>query len=189
MEAFIVAVGEGLTKISPYFVADPRVGGSMYRIYRDIRFSPNKLPYKTHCGALFYHQHGGRHELPAFYFQIDPDTVLFAAGHYMVSPDNLEMIRRAIDRNGDLLASIIRKPTIKKRFGEIEGEALKKAPRGYQEDHPHIELLKLKQYLLSEEEPVRKWIDNPRIVKRTLESFRAAAPLMQFLCAALNMPF
>lgn len=52
-----------------------------------------------------------------------------------------------------------------------------------------LELLKLKQYLLEEEEPVKKWIDDPRIVKRTLESFRASAPLVQFLCTALNVPF
>jgi uncharacterized protein (TIGR02453 family) len=189
MEAFIVSVGEGLRKVSPYFVADPRIGGSMYRIHRDIRFSSNKMPYKTHCAALFYHQQGGRHELPAFYFQIDPDTVMFAAGHYMVSPENLDLIRRAIDRNGDLLAAIVKNRTFKKRFGAIEGEALKKPPRGYDETHPHIDLLKLKQYLVSEEEPVKKWTDDPRIVKRTLDSFRAAAPLVQFLCTAVNVPF
>jgi uncharacterized protein (TIGR02453 family) len=189
MAAFILAVGEGLKKISPYFMADPRVGGSMYRLHRDIRFSANKMPYKTHCAALFYHQQGGRHELPAFYFQIDPDTVMFAAGHYMVSPEHVELIRRAIDHNGDLLAAILKKSACKKRFGAIEGEKLKKPPRGYGEDHPHVELLKLKQYLLEEEEPVKKWIDDPRIVKRTLDSFRASAPLVQFLCTALNVPF
>lgn len=189
MAAFILAVGEGLKRISPYFMADPRVGGSMYRINRDIRFSANKMPYKTHGAALFYHQQGGRHELPAFYFQIDPDAVLFAAGHYMVSPENLDLIRRAIAHNGDLLAAILKRSAFKKRFGEIEGEKLKKPPRGYDEEHPHVELLKLKQYLIEEEEPVKNWIDDPRIVKRSLDSFRASAPLVQFLCMALNMPF
>jgi len=52
------------------------------------------LPYKTHSAALFYHQHGGRHELPAFYFQIDPESVMIAAGHYMASPGDLDLIRR-----------------------------------------------------------------------------------------------
>ncbi|MGH7450270.1 MAG: DUF2461 domain-containing protein [bacterium] len=189
MEAFILAVGEGLKKISSYFMVDPRVGGSMYRLNRDIRFSANKMPYKTHCAALFYHQQGGRHELPAFYFQIDPDTVMFAAGHYMVSPEHLDLVRRAIDRNGSLLTTILKRPAFKKRFGQIQGEALKKPPRGYDADHPHVELLKLKQYLLDEEEPVKKWIDDPRLVKRTLESFRASAPLVRFLCTALNVPF
>lgn len=189
MGAFILAVGEGLKKISPYFMAEPRVGGSMYRINRDIRFSANKMPYKTHCAALFYHQQGGRHELPAFYFQIDPGTVMFAAGHYMVSPEHLDLIRRAIDHNGDLLAAFLKKAAFKKRFGQIEGEALKKPPRGYDEEHRHVELLKLKQYLVEEEEPVKKWIDDSRIVKRTLDSFRASAPLVQFLCTALNVPF
>jgi len=189
MEAFIAAVGAGLKKISPYFAAEPRVGGSMYRLNRDIRFSPNKLPYKTHSAALFYHQQGGRHELPAFYFQIDPESVMFAAGHYMVSPENLDLIRRALDRNGDLLAALLKKAAFKKRFGVLEGETLKKAPRGYEEDHPHIELLKLKQYLLSEEEPVKNWIGDPRLVKRALDSFRAAAPVVRFLCMASNVPF
>jgi uncharacterized protein (TIGR02453 family) len=189
MEAFIVAVGEGLRRISPHFMAEPRIGGSMYRIYRDIRFSSNKMPYKTHGAALFYHQQGGRHELPAFYFQIDPETVMFAAGHYMVSPENLDLIRRAINRHGDLLAKMVKSRAFKTRFGEIEGEALIKPPRGYDELHRHIELLKLKQYLVSEEEPVKKWIDDPGIVKRALDSFRVAAPLVQFLCTALNVPF
>jgi uncharacterized protein (DUF2461 family) len=114
---------------------------------------------------------------------------MFAAGHYMVGPENLDLIRRAIAHNGDLLAAIIKKPAFKKRFKEIEGEKLKKPPRGYEENHPHVELLKLKQYLLEEEEPVKKWIDDPRLVKRTLDSFRASAPLVQFLCTALNVPF
>jgi uncharacterized protein (DUF2461 family) len=114
---------------------------------------------------------------------------MFAAGYYMVSPEHLEIVRRAIDRNGDLLAAILKNRSFKKRFGESEGEKLQKPPRGYPEDHPHIELLKFKQYLISEEEPVKNWIDNPRIVKRTLDSFRAAAPVVQFLCAALNVPF
>jgi uncharacterized protein (TIGR02453 family) len=189
MGAFIVAVGEGLQKISPHFVGDPRIGGSMFRLHRDIRFSASKLPYKTHCAALFYHQQGGRHELPAFYFQLDPTSVMFAAGHYMVSPEHLEQIRRAIDRNGDLLVSVAKQPAFKKHFGEIEGEALKRPPRGYEESHPHIGMLKLKQYLVSEEEPVKNWIDNPRIVQRTLDTFRAAVPLVRFLCTALNVPF
>jgi uncharacterized protein (DUF2461 family) len=107
----------------------------------------------------------------------------------MVSPEHLALIRRAIDRNGDLLAAIIKSRAFKKRFGEIEGEALKRLPAGYDEAHPHIDLLKLKQYLVSEEEPVKKWLDDPRIVKRTLDSFRAATPLVQFLCMAVNVPF
>ena len=187
MEQFVTAVGEGLDKISPEFVADPAT--SPYRIYRDIRFSKSKVPYKTHAAALFFHRFGYKHEYPAFYFQIEPEEVMFAAGHYLINNDQLEMIRRAIDRNGRLLMDIAKRPSFRRRFRELEGEALRRPPRGYSDSHPYIELLKMKQFLISETVPAKEVVNDPGIVKRALDSFRAAAPLMQFLCAAVNIPF
>jgi uncharacterized protein (TIGR02453 family) len=123
---------------------------SMYRIYRDIRFSKDKTPYKTHFGA--YICRGGRTSgNPGYYVHLEPQgKSIIGAGLYHPMPDILAKIRQEIDYNGDQLVHIIETPSFKKRFELYQEDKLKRKPKGYEDDNPHIELLKLKSFLASQ---------------------------------------
>lgn len=122
-----------------------------YRINRDIRFSEDKTLYKTHFGAFIVK--GGKKNgdrLAGYYIHVEPgNNSMVAGGAYLPPSPWLYAIREKIDENGDLLESIVNDREFKKYFGELEGEKLKGVPKGYTRDHKHIELLKLKSYIVS----------------------------------------
>ena len=121
----------------------------MYRIYRDVRFSPDKTPYKTNMGAVI--GKSGRKTIGrSYYIQIGPQGESFiAAGLYMPSKEQLELMRRAIADDASKLRKILNKRDFKRYFSGLEGEQLKTAPQGYRKDHPDIDLLRYKQFLAS----------------------------------------
>ncbi len=121
----------------------------MYRIYRDVRFSPDKTPYKTNMGAVI--GKSGRKTIGrSYYVQIGPEGESFiAAGLYMPSKDQLDLMRRAIASDSSPLRKVLNKRDFKRYFGGLEGEQLKTAPQGYAKDHPDIDLLRYKQFLAS----------------------------------------
>jgi uncharacterized protein (TIGR02453 family) len=121
----------------------------IYRIYRDVRFSPDKTPYKTNLGAVI--GKSGRKTIGrSYYIQIGPEGESFiAAGLYMPSKDQLELMRRAIADDSSKLRKILNKRDFKRYFNGLEGEQLKTAPQGYGKDHPDIDLLRYKQFLAS----------------------------------------
>ena len=121
----------------------------IYRIYRDVRFSPDKTPYKTNMGAVI--GKGGRKTVGrSYYLQIGPEGESFiAAGLYMPSKEQLELMRRAIASDSSPLRKILNKRDFKRYFSGLEGEQLKTAPQGYAKDHPDIDLLRYKQFLAS----------------------------------------
>ena len=139
---FIADAGPGLRKISPGLVADPRpVGGSMFRIYRDVRFSKDKSPYKTHAGAHFQIGRKGTHG-PGYYLHLEPGTCFVAGGIWMHNAQTLQTIRQRIaDRPADW----------KKARGALDHEeqALKRPPRGFPPDHAMIEDIKRKSFTSS----------------------------------------
>lgn len=186
---FVSAVGERLPEVSPEIVADARINGSVYRIYRDVRFSKNKMPYKTHTAAVFYHRQGKKHEYPGFYFQISHEGIKWGAGHFKITPEQLSRIRAFVARNPDMWFAITNEPLFKATFGEIRGERLKRPPKGYNGDHPAVEALKQKQFLVLAEEPVKLYLENPAVVERTIEMYQIAAPFVEMLCIALGIPF
>ena len=122
-----------------------------YRINRDIRFSNDKTLYKTHLGAFIVRggkQNGDR--FAGYYIHVEPGgNSMIAGGSYIPPKPWLTAIREKIDEQGDKLLEILNHKDFKKNFGEIEGEKLKSAPKGYPKDHPYIELLKLKSFLAS----------------------------------------
>jgi uncharacterized protein (TIGR02453 family) len=152
----------------------------VFRIYRDVRFSKDKLPYKPNMAASV--ALGGKHSLRApYYIHIEPpDKSLLAGGIYMPTPDQLTAIRRAIDRNPAGLKVAISSKPFKKYFGSLSGEKLKTLPRGYSADHPAIELLKYKQFITGHN-LTDKDVLSPRLVSRTVEVFAALKPLLDFL--------
>ena len=121
-----------------------------YRINRDIRFSPDKTIYKTHLGAFIVR--GGKKNgdrFAGYYIHLEPGNSMIAGGAYVPPSQWLTAIREKISENGKKLAGIIRDQEFIKYFKEIEGEKLKTAPKGYPKDHPYIELLRMKSFLVS----------------------------------------
>lgn len=119
---------------------------ALFRIYRDVRFSKNKEPYKTNFGAAYRRnqpiKRGG------YYLHIEPGNSFVGGGFYQPNKDDLAKIRAAIALDGDELKAVINQKKFKDTFGRLEGDQLKTAPKGYPKDHEHIELLRHKGYLM-----------------------------------------
>ncbi|HLP71780.1 MAG TPA: DUF2461 domain-containing protein [Bacteroidales bacterium] len=171
----------GIIKFEP-IMKGLEVSSCVYRINRDIRFSNDKSPYKTHLGAFMVRggrQNGDRYA--GYYFHIEPgNNSMIAGGAYMPPADRLAAIREKIDEDGDKLVRILKNKDFAGMFGEIEGEKLKTAPKGYPKDHPHIDLLRLKSFLV-----VRMLKDSevtsPECLDLVLKACRLMKPLNDFL--------
>lgn len=183
MLQFIADLGPRLRRISPHLTADARpVGGSMFRIYRDIRFSRDKSPYKTHIGAHFSHVRAGRDvHAPGFYLHLEPGRSAGGGGLWHPDGSTLAKIRsRIVARAGDW--GSLRKDI------EVEGEALKRVPPGYDPGHPHAADLKLKDLYVMESFSDRE-VTGRDFMDRYIDVCRRTSPLMRFLTAALDLPW
>ena len=185
---FVRAFAPSLAKISPRFVADDRpVGGSLSRIYRDVRFTKDKSPYKTHVVISFPHRLGKDVQLPGYHLYLEPRKVFAAVGIWRPDRETLYGIRTAIvQKPGDW-----KKGTEGRAFASrfrLTGDKLKRAPAGFSSDHPLIEDLKRKNFFararLDEQTATRG--DFLPVFARTCS---AATPFMRFLCEALDRPF
>jgi uncharacterized protein (TIGR02453 family) len=179
---FISGFAPHLSKLSPHFVADARpTRGSLFRIYRDTRFSSDKIPYKTHIGIHFSHESGKDAHAPVFYLHLEPDGCFAAAGVW--HPDNraLTKIRTAIVSQPEPWKKATRKL-------ELEGESLTRPPKGFCSEHPLIEDLKRKDFVasvvLTEEQ-----VCGPTFMKDFTAACRAMKPLMEFTTKALGLKF
>lgn len=122
----------------------------MYRIQRDIRFSPDKTPYNSHFSAVIAPD-GKKTKQTPFFFRIkpnDPSLCLIGGGIWHTDGKQIAAIRQEIDYNGDELKSIINQPEFLNYFKKLEGETLKRPPKGYDKDHPYIDWLKMKQFMV-----------------------------------------
>lgn len=173
------------------YIADPRPnGGSMMRIYRDIRFSKDKSPYKTAIAAHFAHQEGKDDSAPGFYLHIQPGKSMIGGGVWRPEPKALKKIRDAIA--GDPKAW--HKATAPLRAGAhkmgsacgLIGESLTRPPAGFPADHPHIEDIKRKDFAISSPLTDAE-ITGPGLNKLVLERFRASAPFLEFLAKASGL--
>jgi uncharacterized protein (TIGR02453 family) len=158
----------------------------MYRIYRDVRFSPDKTPYKTNLGAVI--GKGGRKTIGrSYYVQIGPEgESMIAAGLYMPSKEQLEMMRRAIANDSSKLRKVLNKRDFKRYFSGLEGEQLKTAPQGYRKDHPDIDLLRYKQFLASA--PLSEaQVLSDELVDYVAGGFKALKPLETYIHEVLGI--
>jgi uncharacterized protein (TIGR02453 family) len=178
MVALIQRMSLDLPRFAPDLVASPRV--SLYRVYRDTRFSEDKSPLKTHIGALFPCRGLPRHEGAALYLEIAPGHVLLAGGIYMPQPRQVQLVREHLAANFGRFRSLVESPAFRRAFGRVEGNALKRVPRGFPPDHPAAEYLKLKQFLVVREYP-DSFAASPRFYSRVLAVFREMAPFLRFL--------
>ena len=180
---FIAELGEPLRRISPWLVADPHpTRGSMFRIYRDTRFSADKRPYKTHVGMSFPHR-GTKQKvhLPGFYLHLEPGGCFAAAGCWR--PDNPTLIR--------IRSAIVARPDAWKkavRGLELEGDALSRPPRGYPADHPLVEHLKRKDFLASVEF-TQAQVCRARFMAEFITACSKLSPLVAFLSQAMDLPY
>src|SRR5258707_7796161 len=190
MAAFITAMQPRLAKISRHFVADPKPkGGSMFRIYRDVRFAKDKRPYKEHAACHFRHDGGKDVHAPGFYMHFGDDEVYFGGGMYMPEPPALTNIRDAIVKRPAAWKAVKVDKAFAKTFGGLGGDhVLTKAPRGYDPGHPLIEDIKHKSFFAMRDADL-KLAASAKLPDTVAESFRAAAPLMKFLCAAQGVKF
>ncbi len=131
----------------PVAQLDPKK--SVFRIYRDTRFSKDKTPYKTNFGAHLVSSRERPHDRAGYYIHVEPGNSFLAGGAYLPPGPWLNAIRASIDKDGAEFVAILKRVSFKKYFGELEGEKLKTVPRGYTVDHPHIELLRFKSFLAS----------------------------------------
>jgi uncharacterized protein (TIGR02453 family) len=186
--AFIRAFAAPLRKISPYFVAsDRRVGGSLMRVYRDVRFGRDKTPYKTNVGIQFRHEFGTDVHAPGFYVHLAPGECFLALGVWRPDKHSLALIRQAIVDHPQRWKRARNDRAFRARF-QLDGDSLKTPPRGFPADHPLVEDLKRTDFVGLEEFGEQDVL-HPRFIERAASSFAVARPFMRFLCAALHVPF
>jgi uncharacterized protein (TIGR02453 family) len=182
----IAMTGELMSMIAKF---DPAIVGldpksCVFRIYRDVRFSKDKSPYKTNLGAFI--APGGKNTMaPGYYFHIQPRMFFGAAGKHMPDAGELLKIRNAIVANTKDFLKIVEAKKIKDRFGGLDGDRLSKPPKGFAVDAPAIEYLKLKSFTVSQEFPEKIATSN-EYPKLLTDSFKAAYPLIVFLRNALR---
>jgi uncharacterized protein (TIGR02453 family) len=152
----------------------------VFRIFRDARFSKGKSPYKTNFGAHISGKADKFQERAGYYLHVEPGNCFLGGGAYMPSSSWLKAIRSAIAEDGKFFRRLIAAPAFKKQFGSMHGETLKTAPQGYPADHPHIDLLRHKNFLA-----MRKLKDSellaPEFAKDAASAFKALMPFERFL--------
>lgn len=180
---FITDLQLRLRDVSPWLVADPKPnGGSLFRIYRDVRFSKDKSPYKTHAGMNFWHAsateavHG-----PGLYLHLEPKGCFLAGGTWQPDPRSLARIRDAIAwKQAEWRAA--------KRGLELGGDTLTRPPRGYSADHPLIDDLKRKDFVASVDLSQAQ-VCSGRFLEDFLRTARKMSPMLKFLSEAVKLRF
>jgi uncharacterized protein (TIGR02453 family) len=179
-ESFVQQVINKLIEFEP-IMKGLEVKSCVYRINRDIRFSNDKSPYKSHFGAFIVR--GGKKngdKFAGYYIHIEPGSSIIAGGSYMPPTPWLAAIREKIDTEPERIKKIISSKEFLKYFGSIDGEKLKKAPKGYPSDHPDAELLKFKSYLVVNN-VTDKIAMSSGYFEHVINVFRAMKPFNDFL--------
>ena len=181
--AFVEDLGYRLPQVAPYLTADQR---SLFRIYRDTRFSKDKTPYKTHVGIYFRHTRAADTDTPGLYLHLEPREVFLGAGIWRPSTPVAEAHPRRAHRAAPGVARGGRQLGPEWRLGG--GDPLKRAPAGYPADHPLIEDLKRRSFTIIS--PLTQRDATASGFLDTCEARAAAArPFMQFLSKALGVEY
>ena len=188
--AFVEDLAEPLLDISRHFTADPRtVGGSLFRIQRDTRFSKDKTPYKTHVGIHFRHI-ATREDVhaPGFYLHLEPGNCFSALGLWQPATAHALAIRRAIADQPDRWLQATRRPPVSPIYTMGEGDPLHRPPQGFPADHRLIDDLKRRDFTASARLTQARVVA-PGFLEDYVGEVRAGAPFMRFLCEALGLAF
>ncbi len=190
LQDFIIALAPKLAKVSPNFKCDPKPnGGSMFRIYRDTRFSKDKTPYKTNAGLQFRHLQCNDFRAPGYYLHLAPGDVFFGGGMYMPEPPALSAVRQAIADKPAEWKKARDAASVKRAFGGLSDiESLTKPPRGFAPDHPMIEDIKRKSFFVTQESN-EEAAAKPSFVNDVAKAYADSAPVMAFLCKSVGAKF
>ena len=184
MQSLIAALQPRFRLFAPEFDINPK--RSMFRIYRDVRFSNDKSPYKTHVAAHFVLRGKPKGvEGSGYYLHIEPGEIFVGGGIYMPDGDQLKRIRKRIAAQSDDFLSIVEERAFKRTFGEVEGDRLQRVPLGYPADHPMGEWLKLKQFFIGLSWREKKCYSRS-FVDTVARAFEQATPFVRFLNAAMR---
>ena len=183
MIAILDRLASDIRAIAPELLVGPK---SMYRIYRDARFSENKQPYKTHVAASFWPRDLGKGVGAGMYFHIAPDGVWIGGGMYAPEMPQLHKVRQQVADNVQHFRSIVEAPAFTRSLdGGLEGEQLQRVPRGFPKDHEAADYLRYRQFLAGKEFPAR-FATGPKFYPGMLDVFRRIAPLVRFLNDAVK---
>ena len=181
--AFVEDVGYRLPQVAPHLTADQR---SLFRIYRDTRFSKDKTPYKTHVGIYFRHTRAADGDTPGLYVHLEPRQVFIAAGIWHPGTPALKRIRDAVSVRSEAWRAAVAEVEPDWRLGD--GDPLKRPPAGYSADHPLIDVLKRRSFTIVS--PLSQRDATASGFLDVCEARAAQArPFMQFLCKALGVEY
>lgn len=185
---FINDLAPRLRKVSPHFLADPRpVGGSLFRIYRDTRFSKDKTPYKTHIAMSFRHEAVGDVHAPGFYLHLQPGACYAGMGLWRPEAPVAQKIRQAILDDPDAWKKASRGKAFVAVW-KIDGDSLARPPKGVDPDHPFVEDLKRKDFTAGTRLS-QKQVLSAGFIDDYARMCKTASPFMAFLCEAVGVPF
>jgi uncharacterized protein (TIGR02453 family) len=182
MRELVTALNRALAGFAPEYATDPEK--AIFRIYRDVRFSKDKKPYKEHVAASFPLRGGMAHGHGGFYVAISHKEVAVGGGVYMPEPAALLAIRNHIAERHAELRRILANPKVRRLLGEMQGEQLARVPKGFCADHPAADLLRFKQFVLYVELPPGI-ATSPALYQEIVDRFRAMVPFLRFLNAPL----
>ena len=155
----------------------------IFRIYRDVRFSKNKLPFKSHFGGQF--KRATNKLRGGYYLHICPGDSFLAGGFWEPNKEDLARIRKEFEEDATEIREIVNTADFKKHFGKLQGEAVKSAPRGFDKNHPNIDLIKLKQFIVT-----REFTDDevlaPNFLTEVTASFEAMRPYLDYMSDVLT---
>lgn len=178
MVAVVEQLALDLARVAPQFVASPKV--SMFRPFRDTRFSTDKTPLKTNVAATFPHRALGRMQGAGLYFEVGPDYVWIGGGLYAPDSPSLHAVRAHIADHHRTLAGILKKPAFIRLLGTMTGDRISRVPRGFDAAHPAADFLRHKQFIASREETA-EFATRPDFYPKLLATFVALTPLVLFL--------
>jgi uncharacterized protein (TIGR02453 family) len=178
MIAVIEQLAVDFGRFAPEMVASPKT--SLYRVYRDTRFSPDKTPLKTHVSASFRWRGLPKGGGAGLYLEIDPRWTWMGGGFYSPEPQHLVRIRAQISETYPEIDRMVRGARFRRVLGTLDGDRLTRVPRGYAADDPSSEYLKYKHFLAGRQFPAA-FATTPEFYPALLETFRAVMPLVRFL--------
>jgi uncharacterized protein (TIGR02453 family) len=181
MLAVIRKVTDAMTDFAPAFVRPAEK--SIFRIYRDTRFSNDKRPYKTHVAAWWSHQGLEKTSGAGYYFHVSAKEMIVAAGAYMPEKDQLAQIRHWLLDHHEEFRKLLKSAAVRKTYSEFEGNALTRPPKGFPAEHPALDLVRYKQWGLSATLPADTAL-RPDLAAVVIRHFKIAAPIVD----ALNTP-
>jgi uncharacterized protein (TIGR02453 family) len=183
MHELTLALGEDLERFAAGFQTDPKK--AIYRIHRDVRFSNDKRPYKTHVAASFFPKAMEKHAGAGYYFHIAPREIFLGGGVYMPGPQELYAVRKRLSQDAASYRSLTGAAVFKRLFGEVQGERLKRPPKGFSADDPALDLLLGKQFLASAQLPP-ELAETSKLQGEISRRFEALHPWINWLNEAVN---